>query len=66
MKVGIVGASFARAAYLPALRLIAGVEVVAIASSRMESARSAAEAFGAARDWSLFFPAWKTTGSMSD
>jgi predicted dehydrogenase len=54
MKVGIIGASFARAAYLPALRLIPGVEVVAVASSRLESARSAAEAFGvphAYDDW---------------
>ena len=54
MKVGIVGSSFARAAYLPALRLIQGVEVVAVASSRLESARSAAEAFNvphAYDDW---------------
>ena len=32
MKVGIIGASFARAAYLPALRHVDGAEVVAIAS----------------------------------
>jgi predicted dehydrogenase len=54
MKVGIVGASFARAAYLPALRLIEGVEVVAIASARLASAQAAAEAFAVPRaydDW---------------
>lgn len=54
MKVGIVGASFARAAYLPALRHVAGAEVVALASGRIESARSAADAFGvpaAYADW---------------
>ncbi len=54
MKVGIIGASFARAAYLPALRHVEGAEVVAIASGRRESAQSAAEAFGvphATDDW---------------
>ena len=40
MKVGIIGASFARAAYLPALAHVPGAEVVAIASGRLESARS--------------------------
>ncbi len=54
IKVGIIGASFARAAYLPALRLIEGVEVAAIASARLESARAAADAFNvphAYNDW---------------
>ncbi|MGB3025137.1 Gfo/Idh/MocA family protein [Paradevosia shaoguanensis] len=54
MKVGIVGASFARAAYLPALRHVPGAEVVALASGRIESARSAATEFGiehAYDDW---------------
>lgn len=54
MKVGIVGASFARAAYLPALRHVEGAEVVALASSRLESAQSAASEFGVAAaydDW---------------
>ena len=46
MKVGIVGASFAKAAYLPALRHIEGAQVVAIASARLSSAQSAADAFG--------------------
>ena len=45
MKVGIIGASFAQAAYLPALRHVIGAEVVALASARMESARSAASQF---------------------
>lgn len=54
MKIGIVGASFARAAYLPALRHIEDAEVVALASSRIESAQSAADEFGigsAYDDW---------------
>lgn len=49
-----MGASFARAAYLPALRHVPGAEVVAIASARIESARGAAEEFGvphAYDDW---------------
>ena len=45
MKVGIIGASFARAAYLPALRHVADAEVVALASARMASARHAASEF---------------------
>ncbi|MBT8488410.1 MAG: Gfo/Idh/MocA family oxidoreductase, partial [Gemmatimonadetes bacterium] len=45
MRVGIIGASFAKAAYLPALRHTLGAEVVALASARLESARDAAEAF---------------------
>ncbi len=54
MKVGIIGASFARAAYLPALKHVAGAEAVAIASHRLDSAQSAAAAFGIAHaydDW---------------
>ena len=54
MKVGIVGASFARAAYLPALKHVPGAEVVAIASSRLSSAQAAATEFGVAAaydDW---------------
>jgi predicted dehydrogenase len=56
MKVGIIGASFAKAAYLPALRHVPGVEVVALASARMERAREAAQEFGvphAYDDWEL-------------
>lgn len=54
MKVGIIGASFAKAAFLPALRQIPGAEVVAISSARLDSAKSAAAAFGvphAYDDW---------------
>jgi predicted dehydrogenase len=54
MKVGIIGASFAKAAYLPALRHTPGAEVVAVASARLESAQEAAKAFGvphAYDDW---------------
>ncbi len=45
IRVGVIGASFAKAAYLPALRHVEGAEVVALASARMESARAAADAF---------------------
>ncbi|MCC6987538.1 MAG: Gfo/Idh/MocA family oxidoreductase [Acidobacteria bacterium] len=54
MKVGIIGASFAQAAYLPALRHVPGAEVVAVASARLSSAQKAASAFGvphAYDDW---------------
>jgi predicted dehydrogenase len=54
MRVGIVGASFAKAAYLPALRHVPAAEVVALASQRMESARGTADAFAiphAYDDW---------------
>lgn len=54
IRVGTIGASFAREAYLPALRLIDDVELVAIASQRLESAQSAAAAFEiphACDDW---------------
>ena len=45
IKIGIVGASFAKAAYLPALKHIDGIEVLAISSSRIESAKSCAQEF---------------------
>ncbi|MDE2748801.1 MAG: Gfo/Idh/MocA family oxidoreductase [Chloroflexota bacterium] len=54
IRVGIIGASFAREAYLPALRTIDDVELVAIASARIESARSAAREYAiphAYDDW---------------
>jgi len=54
IKIGVIGASFAKAAYLPAVRHTDGAEVVAIASARLESARSAAAEFGvehAYDDW---------------
>lgn len=45
IDVGVIGASFARAAYLPALRHTDGARVVAVASARAERARAAADAF---------------------
>lgn len=54
IRTGIIGASFAREAYLPALRTIEDVELIAIASARLSSAQSAAEQFGIPRvydDW---------------
>ena len=54
VKVAIIGASFAQAAYLPALAHVEGAEVVAIASGRLASARAAADKFGVAHaydDW---------------
>lgn len=56
MKIGIIGASFARDAYLPAMAHVPGAEVVAIASGRMSSARDCADRFGvphAYDDWQL-------------
>lgn len=53
-KVGIIGASFARDAYLPAFRHIDRAEVVALASGRMSSAKAAAAPYGIAHvydDW---------------
>lgn len=45
IHVGVIGASFAKAAYLPALHHTDGATAVAVASARHESARSAADAF---------------------
>ena len=60
MKVGIIGASLARAAYLPALRHTPGAEVVALASARMSSAQRAADEFDiphAYDDWEAMLDA---------
>ena len=60
MKIGIIGASFAKAAYLPALRHVHDAVVVAIASARMASARGVAEQFGvphAYDDWQAMLAA---------
>ncbi|ABD57028.1 Gfo/Idh/MocA family protein [Jannaschia sp. CCS1] len=46
INVGIIGASFARDAYLPAFAHIPGAQVVALASGRMDSAKAAAEPHG--------------------
>ncbi|MEO1102293.1 MAG: Gfo/Idh/MocA family oxidoreductase [Pseudomonadota bacterium] len=54
LNVGVIGASFARAAYLPAFAHIEGAQVVAVASGRIDSARDTAEAYGvphATDDW---------------
>ena len=54
MKVAVIGASFAQAAYLPALAHVPGAKVTAIASARLSSARAAADKFGiphATDDW---------------
>lgn len=54
LRVGIIGAGFARKAYLPALRHVPNAEVVALASARLDSATAAAAAFGvphAYDDW---------------
>ena len=54
INVGVIGASFAKAAFLPALANIPEAEVLAIASARLSSAQDAAEAFNipnAYDDW---------------
>jgi predicted dehydrogenase len=45
IRAAVIGASFARAAYLPALKTIDDVEIVAVSSARLESAQEAAKAF---------------------
>jgi predicted dehydrogenase len=54
MRVAVMGASFARDAYLPAFAQVPDVEVVALASARLESARAVAAQFNipaAYDDW---------------
>lgn len=54
IRVGIIGASFAKAAYLPAFRHVPDARVVALASARQSSAAAAAEEFdvpAAYDDW---------------
>ncbi|MEY8117844.1 Gfo/Idh/MocA family protein [Falsihalocynthiibacter sp. BN13B15] len=46
LNVGIIGASFARDAYLPAFAHIEGAQVTALASGRLSSAKAAAEPHG--------------------
>lgn len=48
IRAAVIGASFARAAYLPALRTFSDVELVAVSSARLDSARDTANAFGIA------------------
>ena len=45
IRAAVIGASFAKEAYLPALTSIPDVDVVAISSARLESAQSVAERF---------------------
>lgn len=45
IRAAVIGASFAKAAYLPALASIDDVEIVAVASARLESAQAAASQF---------------------
>lgn len=45
IRAAVIGASFAKAAYLPALASIDDVEIVAVASARLESAQAAAAQF---------------------
>lgn len=54
IKAAVIGASFAKAAYLPALKTIGDVEIVAVASARLDSAKATADSFGvpnAYDDW---------------
>ena len=68
IRVGIIGASFARAAYLPALRTIDDVKVLAIASARLISAQSAADQFDIPHvydDWGACSASANSTWSAS-
>ncbi|MEM6427798.1 MAG: Gfo/Idh/MocA family oxidoreductase [Deinococcota bacterium] len=60
MKVGVIGASFAKKAMLPALAHIPEVEVVALASARLSSAQDAARSFNVGHvydDWQAMLAA---------
>jgi predicted dehydrogenase len=49
LRIGLIGTGFGRRVQLPALRLVPGVEVVAIASGRRANADAVAREFGIAR-----------------
>ncbi|MBY0421974.1 MAG: Gfo/Idh/MocA family oxidoreductase, partial [Parvularculaceae bacterium] len=49
LRVGIIGAAWGAFAHLPAWRAVAGVDVVAICTSRRETAEAAASRLGIAR-----------------
>jgi len=54
IRTALIGASFAKAAYLPALAAIDDVELIAIASARLESAQFASTSVPCANaydDW---------------
>jgi predicted dehydrogenase len=60
IRTAVIGASFAKEAYLPALKTIDDVEIVAIASARLDSAQNTANAFGipnAYDDWQAMLDA---------
>lgn len=62
IKAAVIGASFARDAYLPAFAHLPEVEVVALASGRLESAKKAAEPHGITNvydDWQGMLTAHK-------
>ena len=46
LRVGLIGTGFARRVQVPALRLVPGVAVTAIASASLERARAVAAEFG--------------------
>lgn len=62
LKVGIIGASFARDAYLPAFAHIEDAQVVALASGRLESAKAAA----APHDITAIYDDWQQMLSDHD
>src|SRR5207245_11504207 len=49
LRVGLIGTGFARRVQVPALRLVPGVAVTAIASGSVERARAVAAEFGIPR-----------------
>ncbi len=56
IRVAVIGSSFAKAAYLPAFAQVEDVELVALASARLESAQATAQAFNipnAYDDWKI-------------
>lgn len=56
VKIGVIGASFAKASYLPAIKNISEAKVIAISSFRIESAKSCAEEFSIPNyydDWKI-------------
>ncbi|MEM6593714.1 MAG: Gfo/Idh/MocA family oxidoreductase [Pseudomonadota bacterium] len=55
IKVGIIGASFARDAYLPAFAHIEGASVIALAASRLSRAEAAAKPY----DVPSFYDDWQ-------
>ena len=60
--IGIIGSGFARRVQIPAFLACDGVELVSIASGRLENARAAAEEFGIAH----FTDNWRETVARDD